>query len=77
MKYPTIYRIIGIILLLLGAVIRVWINKRKFYRRSMTGREWFPTYTIYLLARIIEGALYLISLALIIAGGYLLIMTYL
>lgn len=36
--------VIGIIALLLGFSLRYWINRRKFYRRSLTGAEGFSSY---------------------------------
>lgn len=60
--------VIGIIFLVLGLGLRYWINRRKFYRRSNTGAEGFPSYEKSVLITFIERIGKWVAYALIIFG---------
>lgn len=60
--------IIGILFLVLGLVLRYWINRRKFYRRSPMGAESFSSYEKSVGIKLIERVGKWIAYALIIFG---------
>jgi len=60
--------IIGIIILVAGLLLRYWINRRKFYRRSITGSEGFSSYERSVAVRFAEWLGKLIAYVLIILG---------
>ena len=60
--------VIGIIFLVLGLGIRYWINRRKFYRRSITGAEGFSSYEQSVLVKTIERLGKWVAYAMIIFG---------
>ncbi len=64
---PTM-RIVGIVLFVIGFIIRYAIGRRKFYRRTMTGAEVFKSYENSWFTRIVEGVLRLIALFLMLGG---------
>jgi len=60
--------VLGIIALVLGLVLRYWINRRKFYRRSPTGADGFSSYEKSVAIKFIERVGKWIAYALIIFG---------
>jgi uncharacterized membrane protein len=68
------FLIMGIFLLLIGAALRYWINRRRFNRRNAAGLEGFSTYEHATAIKFVEGIGKLISYALIIIGLLFLLM---
>ena len=66
MHLPSIF--IGPVLILIGCAIRFKIAKRKFLRRSMTGLEYFPSYSAALVTRFVEGFARVVATLMILAG---------
>ena len=62
------FLVIGIIFLVFGLGLRYWINRRKFYRRSVTGSEGFSSYEKSVGITFIERIIKWIAYALIIFG---------
>ncbi|MYY43971.1 molybdenum ABC transporter permease [Elizabethkingia anophelis] len=60
--------VVGIVFLVVGLALRYWINRRKFYRRSITGLEGFSSYEKSVAVRFIERIGKLLSYLLIIFG---------
>ena len=60
--------VIGILFLVVGLGLRYWLNRRKFYRRSITGTEGFSSYEMSVGIRFIERVGKWIAYALIIFG---------
>ncbi|MYY25873.1 molybdenum ABC transporter permease [Elizabethkingia anophelis] len=60
--------LIGIIILAFALILRYWINRRRFYRRSMTGAEGFSSYEKSVIIKFIELIGKLIAYLLIIFG---------
>lgn len=60
--------VLGIIALVLGVALRYWINRRKFYRRSLTGSEGFSSYEKSVIIRFVERVGKWTAYALIIFG---------
>lgn len=60
--------VIGIIFLVLGLVLRYWINRRKFYRRGPMGAEGFSSYEKSVATKFIERVGKWVAYALIIFG---------
>lgn len=60
--------VISILFLVVGLGLRYWLNRRKFYRRSITGTEGFSSYEMSVGIRFIERVGKWIAYALIIFG---------
>lgn len=60
--------VVGIIALVAGIALRYWINRRKFYRRSSTGAEWFSSYEKSVITTFVERTGKWIAYCLIIMG---------
>lgn len=60
--------VLGTISLVGGLVLRYWINRRKFYRRSMTGSEGFSSYEKSVIITFIERIGKWVAYILIIFG---------
>lgn len=60
--------IIGIAFLVVGLILRYWINRRKFYRRGPIGAEGFSSYESSVVIKLIEGVGKWIAYGLIIFG---------
>ena len=60
--------VLGIIVLVLGVGLRYWINRRKFYRRSVTGAEGFSSYEKSVVITLVERIGKWTAYALIIFG---------
>ncbi|WP_018675946.1 hypothetical protein [Riemerella columbina] len=58
----------GIIILLVGIALRYWINRRRFYRRNVAGKETFSSYEKAVIVRILEKFGMLIAWVLILFG---------
>ncbi|MEO6283980.1 MAG: hypothetical protein ABIN80_09290 [Dyadobacter sp.] len=63
----------GILLLLIGVGIRIFVGKRRFNRRGYGGAQLYNSYWSAALISTIEGVLMIIS-ALSIVGGALLVL---
>lgn len=63
----------GLILLLIGVGIRIFVAKRRFNRRGYGGAQLYTSYWSAILVSTIEGVLMIIS-ALSIVGGVLLML---
>ena len=59
---------VGIGLLVGGFAIRVWIYRRRFYRRGPGGLQHYSRYSKAVLSPIVEGFLMLVSIPMIILG---------
>ena len=57
-----------------GVVILYVIYRRKFNRRTLAGLEAFRSFEAGLLTRLLEGLLQILAWALILAGGFFLVM---
>lgn len=60
--------VIGILFLVVGLGLRYWVNRRKFYRRSITGAEGFSSYEKSVGIKSIERFGKWVAYALIIFG---------
>lgn len=60
--------VIGILFLVGGLVLRYWINRRKFYRRSPMGAEGFSSYESSVFIKLLERIGKWIAYAMIIFG---------
>jgi preprotein translocase subunit SecG len=60
--------IVGIIALVIGLGLRYWINRRKFYRRSMTGSEGFSSFERSVIMTFLERIGKWVAYILIILG---------
>lgn len=59
---------IGISLLGGGFALRVWVNRRRFYRRGPGGLQHFSRYSKAVLVSMVEGFMMFVSIPLIILG---------
>lgn len=66
--------VIAIIFLLPGISLIFWINKRKFNRRNQSGLEGFSSYEKSLFVRLLERLGKWIAFAMLIFGGFALLM---
>lgn len=66
------YYVIGIILIIIGIIINVSINRRRFYRRSPTGLQQFKTFGGAVLTTWSEKLGKLLAMALILLGLFVL-----
>ena len=65
----------GIVFIVLGAIIRIFISRRQFYRRNEAGVEEFDGYGAALVSKSLEtilgiGSLLLLFFGLIFVAGY-------
>lgn len=65
---------IGVILFIIGLIIRYIIARNRFNRRMVTGVELFKSYNRFLIIRILEKFGRLIAFILILAGIFFFIM---
>lgn len=69
--------VLGVVLVIAGAVLNTWIDRRRFYRRNAAGIEEFSSYGSAMAARGLEG-LAQVGARLGIGGGVVLLgMTFL
>jgi hypothetical protein len=68
MKHVWIMRIIGIILICLGLLIRYVIARRKFNRRAMTGAQGFSSFEKAWITALVEKNIGWLSTVMIIIG---------
>lgn len=59
---------IATLLVAVGIVIRFWVNKRRFYRRSWGGHQHFHSYTKAVITLQLEKFLMLLSVLLFIVA---------
>lgn len=69
-----ITKITGIAALILGIIILIAIDRRKFYRRASTGNEFFPRYFAGKWIRLLELLSTLVAICLIGFGGIIILM---
>jgi hypothetical protein len=55
LRNVTFLRCLGVALLTLAWAIRYSIARRRFYRRTMGGLEWFPSFRQSVITRMFEG----------------------
>ncbi|MEP0713577.1 hypothetical protein [Algoriphagus sp.] len=67
---------VGICLLAGGFALRVWVNRRRFYRRGPGGLQHFSRYSKAVLISTFEGFLMLVSIPMMILGMLILIFWY-
>ncbi len=70
----TSMKVLGVVLIVIGVIIRYSVGKRRFNRRTITGLEVFRSYERAWLTRFGEGVLRLIALLLIVSGISVLIL---
>ncbi|WPR77935.1 hypothetical protein [Algoriphagus sp. NG3] len=68
---------VGICLLGGGFALRVWVNRRRFYRRGPGGLQHFSRYRKAVIISTFEGFIMLLSIPIIILGMLILIFWYL
>lgn len=73
MRHLQIFKVIGIILILLGIGIRYQIGKRRFNRRNIAGIEQFTSYKKLVTTRTGEGFARFMANLLIFLGILLLL----
>lgn len=64
----TFMLVFGIITFILGIALRYWINRRRFYRRNVAGKETFSSYEKAVIVRILEKFGKLIAWVFILFG---------
>jgi hypothetical protein len=73
----TDFQKIGIVIFVIGIIIRYTINRRKFNRRSVGALERFKSYGRSVVIRFIERLFRLVEMALILLGAFLFLTAYL
>jgi hypothetical protein len=66
----------GIIFIIAGFILRYWLNRREFNRRTSTGMQAFRSYEHARLTRLLERFGKLIGLFLILGGCVLVLLSY-
>jgi len=61
--------VLGVAALVLGISIKIFVGKRRFYRRNQAGLEGFKNYRNALLTPFVEGVLSFVGGMLVIAGS--------
>jgi hypothetical protein len=64
-----VFIVLGIVALALGISIKIFVGRRKFYRRNQAGLEGFKSYRNALITPFVETVLTFIAALLIIAGA--------
>lgn len=72
-KFDLIYLVVGGLMLGTGIYIRIWVDRRRFYRRGVGGLQQFPSYFKAKLFTFLEGLLMLISIPIILLGILILV----
>lgn len=60
--------LVGLLLAALGAAGKIWVSRRRFYRRNMAGVEEFRSYGGALITRAVERVVNLTSWCLLVVG---------
>ena len=68
-----IWKYLGIALLLIGAMLRYWVSRRRFYRRNAAGVEQFSRFSRKVATRFFERIATLTGILMILAGLLLLL----
>lgn len=68
MDPTTAQLVFGIVVIIIAIGLIYWINRRKFYRRSVAGVEMFSRYSTAVTVRFLERIGKLIAYVLIIVG---------
>lgn len=63
----------GIILIAIGIAIRLYIGRRRFYRRGITGMQQFSSYAKALIITLLEGLFHWVANCIILFGIFLII----
>lgn len=58
----------GLVAIMLGVILNMWLSRRAFYRRNAAGVEEFASYSAMLGNKFIEGPVKLIA-GLLVMGG--------
>jgi hypothetical protein len=69
-------KIIALILIVFGIVIRYSIKKRKFNRRALTGVELFNSYEAAWITRLLETFIFWSATLMVLLGIFLLFLSY-
>ncbi|WP_233753547.1 hypothetical protein [Algoriphagus sp. AGSA1] len=59
---------VGICLLGGGFALRVWVNRRRFYRRGPGGLQYYSRYSKAVLSSMVEGFMMFVSIPMMILG---------
>lgn len=70
-RSDTTVLILGIILIMLGFIIRYIVGRRRFYRRTFGRTQQFENYNKALVIPIVEKFLLILSTLMILAGLFL------
>ena len=65
---PEMEDILGVAAVIIGAVLYLWRNKRKFDRTNAAGIEQFKGYSVKLSAQLGDGILWLLAVACLMWG---------
>jgi hypothetical protein len=68
---------IGIVIFVIGIIIRYTINRRRFYRRGVGGLEHFKSYGRSVFIRFVERLFRFLAMAMILLGAFLFLTAYL
>lgn len=68
LENPGTTGIMCVLSIIFGLMIRLWVQSRRFNRRSASGSQLFNSYFHALLIRFIEGLLLVISVVLTAVG---------
>ena len=60
----------AVLALIAGVGLRLWVNRRAFYRRNEAGVEEFKSYSAKLSSNFIEGAVGIVSILLLLFGAF-------
>ena len=63
----------GMVLIIAGAFMRLWISKRRFDRRGVAGLQHYSSYWASLISSTVEFLLAIVSVLMVISGLGLLI----
>lgn len=68
-----IWKYLGIALLIIGAMLKYWVSRKRFYRRNAAGVEQFRRFSHKVAGQFFERIVVLISILTILAGLLLLL----
>lgn len=68
LNHFTQQRAVGVILIILGVLVRYAVARRRFYRRGVAGLQHYPNFLTALFTTVIEWLLVWLSYGLILLG---------
>lgn len=71
--YHSLILIAALLLMASAAVLRLYVNRRRFYRRNWSGLQVFPSYRQSLICMLLENLLLFIATACMVVAVILLI----